>query len=190
MVAGSCTDGIFQAIVSNCTTAHTGGLETTAYVINRRDASITFSATSPNEITGITLATGKKAYKIQAYKKGINAGHTIVVSDNRPDLFSQYVSFEGFEMSADAMLNLTGLNDVIVVVETKAKTATGEGVFLAYGVKNGLWKTEDTQDWNADAGSRKIKLQSLGGNEEPYPAWVVFSTDYATTKSLLEGLTT
>lgn len=185
-----CADGIFKNIVSNCTTAKTAGLEATAYIFNRGDASFTFSNTQnkENTITAITMATGKKAYKVQAFKKGINAGHSVVLADTRPDMYQQWVTFEAFEVLAEDTNNITALNDVVIVVEIKHKTTTGEGVFIAYGVKGGLWKAEDTLDWNADAGSRKVKLQSLGGNEEPYPYWIVFSTDYATTKAMLEGL--
>lgn len=188
----ACTDGIIKNIVSNCTTVKVSGLEPVAYVFNRKEAEFVFSSTKDKEntITSIKLATGKKAYTINAYKKGINAGHSIVVADTRPDTYQQWVTFESFESLADDVINVTGLNDVVVIVETKHKTSTGEGVFLAYGVKGGLWKAEDTLDWNTDAASRKIKLQSLGGNEEPYPYWIVYSNDFASTKTLLDGLLT
>ena len=72
----ACTDGIIKNIVSNCTTVKVSGLEPVAYVFNRKEAEFVFSSTKDKEntITSIKLATGKKAYTINAYKKGINAG--------------------------------------------------------------------------------------------------------------------
>jgi hypothetical protein len=185
-----CADGISKTITSDCTTSKSGSLEVTAWIMNRKDVTVTYDAILGNKITSLAMASGKQAYKIIGTKKLLNAGHDAVVADDRPDKYTHYFNFQQFEIAAEDIDNVDNLNDVIVVVESKDKTDDGDGVFIAYGVKNGLWKSTDTQRANDINGARNIELTSLGGQEEPYSRYIVLSIDYEGTLAMLTGLET
>lgn len=187
-----CTGGIAKAIVSDCTTQGVGGLEVTAYIFNRNDIDITYSAVADkeNQITDISNAVGVKGYSITGVKKLLNAGHDIVVADDRPNSYTHYFSFQGFEFLTEDIRNLDDLDDLVVIVESKDKNDTGDGVFRAYGCKYGLYKTTDTRRANDASGARSIELSSLEGQGEPYSHYVYLDTDYATTLAALVDLVT
>jgi hypothetical protein len=185
-----CADGISKNITSNCTTSKGGSLEVTAWIMNRRDVTVTYDLNLGNMITNLAMGSGTQAYKIVGTKKLLNAGHDAVLADDRPDKYTHYFNFQQFEIAAEDIDNVDNLNDVIVVVESKDKTEDGDGVFIAYGVKNGLWKSTDTQRANDINGARNIELTSLGGQEEPYSRYIVLSTDYDGTLTMLESLET
>lgn len=186
----TCISGIAKDIISNCTTSGAGGLEVKAWIFNRNEVAVTYDSTKENMITNLVMASKKKCYTISAVKKLLNAGHDIVVADDRPNKYTHYFNCQQFEVLTEDILNVDNLDDVFVVVESKDKTTSGEGIFLAYGVKNGLWKSTDTQRANDLNGARNIELTSLGGQEEKFSRFVVFSTDYATTLALLVGCET
>lgn len=188
----SCTGGLTKDITSTCGTSRGGGLEVVAYIGQRTDLEFTWSSTpnKENTITALENAVGKKCVKLTGIRKLLNAGHTLVTAENRPDKFSHYFTFEGFEILAEDITNLDKMDDVCVVVELKDKNSTGEGVFRVYGAKHGLYKTEDTQDLTANNGARQIRLTSMAGQEEEYSAYVLYNTSYAATKLIFDSLGT
>jgi len=165
-----------------------GGLEVEAWVFNRAELTPTYDGTNGNLVTGLAMVGAAVGYKLKGIKKLLNAGHDLVVAEDRPDKYTHYFSFQGFEILSDDILNLDDINDVVVAVELKDKNDTGEGVFALYGLKKGLWKSADTRRWNDINGARNVEMTSLGGQEEPYSHYVVLDTDYATTRALLESL--
>jgi hypothetical protein len=187
-----CTTQLSKDITSNCSTSRNGGLEIIAWIGKRTDLVITSSSTAnkENTITNIVNAATKKCIKVTGIKKGLNAGHTLVSAENRPDKFAHYFNFEGFEILAEDITNLDRMDDVVVIVELKDKTTTGEGVFRVYGAKAGLYKVEDAQDLTANNGARTIKLQSMAGQEEIYSAYTLFITSYAASKVIFDALGT
>lgn len=183
-----CNDGIAKSIISDCTTKTAGNLEVVAYIGNRLDMNFTFDVTNPSLITSITNASTKQMYKITGVRKMLNAGHDLVVADDRPDSYTHYFNFQQFEIDAEDIENVDAIEDAVVIVERKDKTDDGDGVFAAYGVKFGLYKSTDTRRANDINGARNIELISLAGQEEKYSNYTVLDTDYATTKTLLETL--
>lgn len=188
----SCTSSLLKNITSDCTTNRAGGIEVVAWIGKRTELNMTFSgtATKENTITAVTNDLGKKCIKVTGVKKMLNAGHTLVSAENRPDRFSQYFTFEGFELLAEDITNLDQIEDAVVFVELKDKTTTGEGTFKVYGAKQGLYKAEDAQDLTANNGSRTLRLASLAGQEEPYSSYVLFVTSYAASKAIFDALGT
>jgi hypothetical protein len=184
----ACTDGIGKAITSDCTKSRGGGLEVECFAFNRANVTLTYDNTYPNKITNIANANGGVAYKIKGVKKLFNSGFDIVQADDRPDKFAHYFSMQQFEVDADDIANVDAMDDVVIVVNRKDKTATGEGVFVVLGAKNGLWKSSDTIRENDSNGSRKLEFKSMTGQEESYSEYTLLVTNYATTLSTLEGL--
>lgn len=187
---GTCNDGIFLDIVSDCTTQKSGGLEVVAYAFYRPDAAITYSPTMPTMITGITMATGKKAIEIRGIKKLLNSGHNLVSAEDRPDKYSHFFNLQQFEVDAADIENIDKMSDMVFIYERISKTATGEGVFVVRGAKMGLYKSADDKDENNVDGARVIALSSQGGTEEPQSEYTFFITDYATTKAAIIALKT
>lgn len=187
-----CTGGIAKVITSDCTTSKVGGLEITAYAFNRTDLEITYSSTEDkeNQITTMSNAVGVKGYLLTGVKKLFNAGHDIVVADDRPNKYTHHFMMQVFETLTEDIRNADDLDDLVIVVEQKDKNTGGDGTFVAYGCKYGLYKTSDTQRANDVNGARVIELASLPGQEEPFSRYVVLDTDYATTLALLVDLVT
>lgn len=186
-----CNDGLSKAIISNCTTTRAGGLEAeTAWVFNRTDVDITYSG-STNLITDIAKpagVTGVVGYRLKGVRKMLNAGASLVQADDRPNKYSHYFSFQQFEVLAEDTANVDNFNDLIIVVERKDKTTTGEGVLIVLGAKNGLYKASDTQRENDANGARKIEMKSMAGKEEIFSQWVYFDTSLTAMKANLESL--
>ncbi len=193
-----CTDNIVKNIVSNCTTSGSGGLEVKAWLFRRDELGVTYDSTYPNKITDLTLGTGLKAYTVLGVKKLFNAGHDIVVADDRPNKYTHFFSLQQFETLTADIANVDQMDDLVVVVESKDKNLTGDGVFIGYGVKKGLWKSTDTQRANDINGARNLELASLAGQEEPFSRYIVLApetvladgTGYANTLAMLVALET
>lgn len=186
----SCITGIAKNITSDCSTSKSGGLEVEAYIFNRADLSPTYDGTQLNLVTSLANVGAAVGYKLTGFKKNLNAGHDLVVAEDAPNKYTHYFNFKQYEVLAEDITNVDDMDDVVVAVESKDKNDTGEGVFMLYGLKKGLWKSADTQRANDANGSRNIEMTSLAGQEEPYSRYVLLDTDYATTKALLESLLT
>lgn len=187
-----CTGGIAKAIVSDCTTSKVGGLEVTAYAFNRMDLQITYSSTTDkeNQITDLVNDSTKQGYKLTGVKKLFNAGFDLVVADDRPNKYTHHFMMQIFAGLTEDIRNGDDLDDLVIFVEKKDKETGGDGTFLGYGCKYGLFKTSDTKRANDVNGARVIELASLAGQEEPFSEYVLLDTDYATTLALLETLVT
>lgn len=183
-----CIIGISKDITSDCSTSLSGGLEVEAWIFNRDELTPTYDVAEDNLLTSLAMVGVATGFKLTGVKKLLNCGHDIVVSEDRPDKYKHFFSFQGFEILAEDWRNLDDINDVVVVVELKDKNDTGEGVFQVLGLKKGLWKSADTQRSNDINGARNIEMTSLDGQEEPFARYVLLDTDYATTRALLEGL--
>lgn len=180
-------DNIKEDITSNCSTQRVAGLEKKSWIFIRKNHTITYDNTDPNKVTSITNALGKKAYSLTSVKNGANAGSDRVVKDNRADMFKHYFGFDIFEITADASLNVDAIEDIFVVVEQKTASATGEGKFIGFGLKQGMWPTSDTERTNENDGVRRLELTSTDTAPEPFSKYIIFDTDYATTLALLDG---
>lgn len=187
-----CSSKIVKDIISNCTTQGSPYLEAKAWIFDRETYknAITYDATNANKITAIASVEGEKAYVIYGAKKMLTARSEIVTSLDRDDRYNHFFEFHQFEGAAADLENVDRLNDFFVVVEMVNKFDDGDGTFLAFGVKNGLWKTESTWNSNENDAARSIVAGSLEGAPELYSKYVFLSTDYATTKAALVALET
>ena len=183
-----CIKGIASAIISDCSTSGIGGNEVKAWIGNRTEMSPVFDVTNPSKITGLTVASTKQLFTITGVKKLLNSGFDRVVAEDRPDKFTHYFNFQGFEFKVENVENLDNLDDVVIFVESKDKTDDGDGVFRGFGVKNGLYPSSDSMRANDINGARNIELASQGGQEEPHSNYTLLATDSATTKALLVSL--
>lgn len=184
----TCDKGIVKNIVSDCSTKPVGGIEITAWIGNRGEITPTYDVTNPSKITGLAVESGKQLFTITGVKKLLNAGFDRVVAEDRPDTFTHYFSFQGFEFKVENVENLDNLEDVVVFVEMKEKPDDADGTFRGFGVKYGLYPSTDTMRANDIDGARSLELTSMDGQSEPHSNYTLLATDYATTKALLVGL--
>ena len=185
----TCNFGIAADILKDCAAPPTAGVEMVAYAINRSDiAGVTYDQNNSRLVTGITLATGAKAYKIENFKKEIDAGFDLVTSDTNIDKFNQYVKFEAWGIDSDTVKALDELSDLVIIVERKNKGADGNGAFQIYGLLTGLYKSSDTMRANTASGKRIIELTNQAEEESTVSYHVFFDTNYATTKEAVEAL--
>jgi len=184
----SCSSGITKAITSDCTTQPVGGLEVVAYLFNRGDMTLTFDGTDPNMVTQVVAVGAALVYKLKGVKKNLNAGHDRTISDDMADTFKHYFAFKGFSFENDDVLNMDGLNDICAIVEYKQKATSGEGIFVGYGLKSGLYVTADTRRANDVNGVRSLELASRDQEGEAFSQYNVLVGTYAATKAALEAL--
>jgi hypothetical protein len=180
-----CLDGISKDISSTCVNTPVAGTEVKAWVANRLEVAITYDVTNLSMITAITPTSGNQLYTLTGVKKLLNPGSSLVVAEDRPDKYQHSFNFQGFEFLAEDIENIDALSDLIVITEMKNKHSTGEGTFRAFGVENGLYKS--SMEWTANDidGALPVEMTSQEGENESYPWFTVFDTDYATTLAML-----
>lgn len=198
---GVCDYLVKKDLALNCDDPITPGLEQEGVIINRRDvdfAASTFNTTRKNVLETLALKTQKKGYKIQVLGStpytGTNTAlavgtyrntfiHTvaIVVLANDPDVCADII---------DGLAN----GEFVVVLENKHKGLqkeenAGDSAFQVYGWFNGLKATEISNDKYAEEtdGGWSISLQETKAQKS---ALFLFKTDYDTTKTAVETLTT
>lgn len=190
-----CLESVIQDVVATCDVQGNGGNEIKAWLLNLEDKfSLTFDVTNPSKITSIVntgaVSSGVKAYTLTTSRKGINTGSDLVSEVGRGDRYTHFAAFSAYAMKAADVEAIDKMNNFMIIVESRDKTDDGDGVFKAYGVKYGLFKSADTNRANDANGSRPLEFTSQEGDTEKWSSYTVIDTDYATTKALLEGLET
>jgi hypothetical protein len=167
----SCLQGVFKDVISTCATQIGGGLEIMAYMYYRPDIeSFTKDITNPSKITTFALKSGKRGYTFTGVKNLLNAQSNIVVSETRPNRYTHGFIGDIFELDAASHENITNADDIVVVVELKDKGVAGDGEFVILGLEQGLYKSADAWDANANNGVRQPQWTSpaTGEKEERY----------------------
>lgn len=148
---------IVDDIINRCT-GLTKGVEPTAWVVPFTGTSV---VTDENEITTFVpnVAVQDVYAKITAARFGLNAGHSIVVSEVKENAFKHTFS---------AVINLTDakvldkMDGIIVIVKQNA------GGYLVYGATRGLWKASQTRMTNDNSGMTTVTYESRADMEEGY----------------------
>lgn len=168
------------ADILTCAQLPTKGLKSKAWIFNADE--VTFTMTK-NNITAITMASGKTSFTAEGAKDFITAGHEAVVAENKLTVYKHNFSIQAFPLTADEKENLDVADNIIVIVEANGEK--GEGVFLAYGITNGLWKATQTKSSADNNALTTYEFASRDQMEERYSEYVVFMTDYDSTKTAL-----
>ena len=175
----SCNTKI-TADILECSKLPTKGLKSKAWIFNADE--VTFTMTK-NKITAITMASGKFSFTAEGAKDFISAGYEAVVAENKLTVYKNNFSIQAFPLTAIEKENLDVVDNIIVIVEANGEK--GEGVFLAYGVTNGLWKATQTKSSADNNALTTYEFSSRDQMEERYSECVVFMADYDATKTAL-----
>lgn len=191
-------DGISASILQNCSNPPVAGTGDVLYLINREDIDVVTLDTTgidPHAIvTDITLLSGKLAYKVEG-RNNSNVAGSELQKGTYFDSYQHNVSFVAFDITPATKAQIEKMvqrGDLIAIVENNNRSATGNTAFEMYGYASGLdvlTQTRNTGDTDSQ-GSYMIALGSPEVSKEPHLPYSVFDTDYATTKALLEALTT
>ena len=98
-------------------------------------------------------------------------------------VYKHNFSLQAFPLTSAEKENLDVADNIIVIVEANGEK--GEGLFLAYGVTNGLWKTTQTKSSADNNALTTYEFASRDQMEERYSEYVVLMTDYDGTKTAL-----
>lgn len=198
---GVCDYLVKKDLALNCDDPITPGLEQEGIIINRRDvdfAASTFNTTRKNVLETLALKTQKKGYKIQVLGStpytGTNTALTIGTYRNTfTNTVSIVVLANDPDVCADIIDGLAN-GEFVVVLENKHKGLQkeenpGDSAFQVYGWYNGLKASEISNDKYAEEtdGGWAISLQET---KAPKSALFLFKTDYDTTKTAVDTLTT
>ena len=175
----SCITKITADILT-CEKLPTKGLKSKAWIFNADE--VTFTMTK-NNITAITMASGKTSFTAEGAKDFISAGYEAVVAENKLTVYKHNFSIQAFPLTALEKENLDVVDNIIVIVEANGEK--GEGVFLAYGVTNGLWKATQAKSSADNNALTTYEFSSRDQMEERYSEYVVFMADYDATKTAL-----
>ena len=175
----SCNTKI-TADILECAKLPTKGLKSKAWIFNADE--VTFTMTK-NKITAITMASGKFSFTAEGAKDFISAGYEAVVAENKLTVYKNNFSIQAFPLTAIEKENLDVVDNIIVIVEANGEK--GEGVFLAYGVTNGLWKATQTKSSADNNALTTYEFSSRDQMEERYSEYVVMMADYDATKTAL-----
>ena len=181
-----CAAVVAKAITNTCTDVPSAGLELTAYIFNRLDATFTVDSTDANLITAIALTASKVAYKVTAVKKENNAGFDLVTGDNIPNLFTHMLALQPYERDAASIKALDTMDDFVAVVEIKAPKT--EGKFVILGLNSGLHLNSVSGRYNDNYGIPTYEFATREGEAEVYSRYAFWNTGYAESKSALEAL--
>jgi hypothetical protein len=148
--------------------------------------SATPSTSTPNLLTALIFATNTVSYLFEGYKQDVKPTQEVVAPSNGQNQFKHALNFLVYEISQLQKNNLQRLakGRVIAVVENKGKDANA---FEIYGLNAGLEIVPGVvRDPLANGGGYLISLATMDGEFEPLLPQTLFSTDYTTTKALVE----
>ena len=111
------------------------------------------------------------------------AKRNVVQYDRSKHIFTNGID-NSYPQKVERMIqNSVTADDIIVIVEANGEK--GEGLFLAYGVTNGLWKATQTKSSADNNALTTYEFASRDQMEERYSEYVVLMTDYDGTKTAL-----
>jgi len=113
----------------------------------------------------------------------MNAGFDAVIADNLPDLFTHNFSFQPYGRKAADILAMDSIDDIVVVLELKGPKTTG--CFIVLGYETGLHFVSMSYRANDNNGIPTYEFATKEGQGEKYRYYVLWKTDYDTTKEAL-----
>jgi len=183
MSCGTITLGSFP----DCDNPLKAGTQPRLFLINYDDlTSTTASATTPNLITAMTFASNSVAYVFEGFKTDIKPVQEVVAPGNGANQLKHSVGFVVYEMNQIQKNNLQRVakGRFIAVVENKGKNADS---FEVYGLGSGMEIVPGVvRDSYANGGGYLIQLATMDEEFETKLPQTLFSTDYATSKGLIE----
>ena len=147
----ACISKLAKAIVYNCDSGATG--LNSALIINKADIASFSVGGSTMVVSGVTLAAGAKAYKIDTVKRSLVLSTALKVNEGAPNAYSHSATlvYTGILDAAGRKLVTALTNGSFVIVAKTATLAAPRVYGLYYGLsatamdnnshENGNWTT-------------------------------------------------
>ena len=199
-MSGICDNAIKRDIELNCDDPIVPGLEPEGVIMNRSDidfSTVAFNTTRKNVIETLAMKSGKKAYKVVVSGSTPFTGtNTALATGTYRNTFTNTVNMvilvNDPDVCADIIDGLAN-GEYVVILENKAKSLQkeenpGDSAFQIYGYYQGLKAAEISNDKYSEEteGGWSVSLQET---KVPKSALFYFKTDYDTTKTAIETLT-
>lgn len=155
------------------------------------DSVITRDPSNNQLITGITLPTGVVGYKFEGKNSSIEPMQKLV-KQKYSEVYDHEVTFKVFKADAATKEQIEKLagGKVVAIVENLHKGPSGNSAFEVYGESIGLELMDlDRSLANAETqGAFNLILRTPDIAKEAHLPATLFTTDYATTKAIVDGL--
>lgn len=173
----------------NCDDVLFGGVFERLGVINKGDiASVAYSATTPNLITGITLKSGKVMHLFEGFRNSIIPSLDAVENASGPTLWKHTCNFFVFSNTQlwKNQLEKFGRGKYVTIFQNLKEN---NDAFEVQGLGRGLELQAGTvNNKNENNGAYNLILASRAGQEEVRPPQTFLSTDFAGTVTAFETL--
>lgn len=156
-----------------------------------QDATVTRNNSNNQIYQAIDLPSGTRAYLVEGINDSTLPKHSYVQGAFLGS-FMHEVNYKVFSLGADIkeLLEKKTKGRFVAIVENKFKGNNGECAFEVYGADSGLIVTLLERDpGNADTqGAYDLTLASSEKSREAHLPATIFSTNYATTKAIVDAL--
>lgn len=199
-MSGICDNAIKRDIELNCDDPIVPGLEQEGVIMNRSDidfSTVAFNTTRKNVIETLAMKSGKKAYKVVVSGSTPFTGtNTALATGTYRNTFTNTVNMVILANDPDVCADIIdGLanGEYVTILENKAKSLQkeenpGDSAFQIYGYYQGLKAAEISNDKYSEEteGGWSVSLQET---KVPKSALFYYKTDYDTTKTAIDTLT-
>jgi hypothetical protein len=171
----------------NCDTPLKSGTRPRLFIANFDDVvSVTLSATTPNLITAITFRTGSTSFLFEGFKQDVKPSQEFIAPGNGANQLKHALNFVVYDISQIQKNNIQRFNKgrFVAIAENNGKN---ENSFEVYGLGSGMEIVPGVaRDTYANGGGYLISLATPETEFEPLLPQTIFTTDYATTATLVE----
>ena len=173
----------------------TAGIEDVIYVFNQDDITLTYDATNPLIVTGLTAVAAAKIYKFEGTNNSFNTISKLAKTSVGPR-YTEEIDFNVAGLSVDIKTQLMAMGYGRVCAITANNYKSSDSAIELFGAVNGLILT-DAERTAADEtmdGGYKLKLTNPDKLREPYPPRAVSipptsgTATYASTIAAIEAL--
>jgi hypothetical protein len=182
----ACGD-LIQSSVLDCSNILQGGVgDGSRLVLILKEDISAFTYDANGVCTAITLASGKSAFSFDGIKQSLKPKFERQAAPSGQSVYKHTAEFFYFEYTQLAKNNLARMaNGRYVAIYANAKQDTSTYEIL--GTDVGLEMTECMRAPQENGGAIKVVLASPDGEFESRPPRTILTTDYATTKTTIDG---
>lgn len=190
---GRCDTKLAQDIVLDCENISQKGVESEGVIVNYADVDKTGCTRTGNILSAFPLVNGAKGYKIVVPEGSPFNGTMIEAAvGTYMTKWNKTVAFvvlnSGPDVSHDVIDKLAN-GKFVVILRNKFGGSQGKNTYEVYGFEQGLKLSAGARDLNSDDtdGGWSVTLQE---QQAPSSGLFLYDTDLATTKTLIDTLTT
>lgn len=182
--------GLLNAnLLIDCTNPLIGGTRDLLYIFNYDDLS-GYTKDVNGIATSISLLAGKNGYIYEGQKSSIDIKSSLQ-SAKYSIGYNHDLTFRVFSNDANTKKQLEGLarGKFIVIVENNFRGAGDASSFEVYGLDSGLKIiSKEANKSDGDTQGAWVLNIATGDIKEPFLPRFIFSSTYAATKTVIEGL--